>query len=165
MRTLTPGINRADCDLVATPYPLAKQIVLHFRPTGLVLDPCRGPTRPFFRALRRYGCDVDWCELSEGRNFLDYAERVNWIITNPPWSKLRQFLEHAMRLADEVVFLAALSAFTLRYRMKLIRDAGFGLREALLLDHPAKPWLASGFQLAAIHVQRAYGGAFQLTEP
>ena len=60
-----------------------------------------------------------------------YSLPTDWIVTNPPWSKVFPFLRHAMTLADNVVFLAALSAFTLRARMRAIELAGFGLKAIL----------------------------------
>ncbi len=163
-RKLTPERNAPESDLVPTPYALARVIVRHFRPTGRCLDPCRGPARPFYTALKaQRGCVVDWCEVTEGRDFMAYSLPTDWIVTNPPWSKVFPFLRHAMTLADNVVFLAALSAFTLRARMRAIELAGFGLKESLLVPHPPRPWPASGFQLAAVHIQRGYAGPFVLT--
>ena len=75
----------------------------------------RASTAPFYTALKaQRGCVVDWCEVTEGRDFMAYSLPTDWIVTNPPWSKVFPFLRHAMTLADNVVFLAALSAFTLR---------------------------------------------------
>jgi hypothetical protein len=164
-RRLVPATNDANCDIVATPAYLAQRIVRHFMPSGMALDPCRGEHRSFYDAMRALpGCRVDWCEITEGRDFFTCSKRVGWIVTNPPWSKMRQFLDHAMTLADDIVFLGALSAFLLRARLRAIDDAGFGLREALLLDHPPEPWPASGFQLAAVHIKRGYRGALALSK-
>jgi hypothetical protein len=161
-RHLVPATRtNAQTDMVLTPPALARQIVSFFRPSGLALDPCRGPMRPFYSALQRHGCTVDWCEITEGKDFLEYDRQVNWIITNPPWSRFLAFLKHAMTLADDVVFLAALSAFTgFRARLDAMKDAGFGLRESLLVPHPPKPWPVSGFQLAATRISRGYRGPF-----
>ena len=70
-----------------------------------------------------------------------------------------------MVISDNIVFLSSLQSLTLRVRLKAIQDAGFGLREALLLQHPPKPWPVSGFQLVAMHVQRGYKGPLALTQP
>jgi hypothetical protein len=37
--------------------------------------------------------------------FFDYDQRVDWIITNPPFSQLRAFLKHSYEIANNVVFL------------------------------------------------------------
>jgi hypothetical protein len=70
-----------------------------------------------------------------------------------------------MTLSDDIVFLCSLQSLTLRVRLKAIQEAGFGLKEALLLQHPPKPWPVSGFQLVALHIQRSYKGPLALTQP
>jgi hypothetical protein len=163
-RALVPATNGPDN--VATPYALARLIVEYYKPRGRVLDPCRGEAQPFYKALlRQPRCIVDWCEIAEGRDFLRYDQHVDWIITNPPWSKIFTFVKHAMTISDNIVFLCSLQSLTLRARMTAMRDARFGLKEALLLPHPPKPWPASGFQLVAMHVRRGYTGPLALTQP
>jgi hypothetical protein len=39
---------------------------------------------------------VDWCEIGEGGDFLRYNQKVDWIISNPPWSKILVFIKHAL---------------------------------------------------------------------
>lgn len=157
-RILCPDENQPAHDLVQTPQSMANLIVGHFNPTGRVLDPARG-TGAFFDALSRSASStVDWCELTEGRDFFLHTEHYNWIITNPPWSKIAPFLQHAMKRADHVVFLVTLTHLDTRYRDKMIVDAGFGRREALLLPHPPAPWPSSGFLLCAYHLERGYTG-------
>jgi hypothetical protein len=154
-RALSPSQNGPAHDLVSTPPKLARAIVQHYRPDGACLDPSRG-RGAFWRALKAAPAvtEVLWCEIEAGRDFFAFNERVDWIITNPPWSKMRRFLRHAMAISDHVVFLATLNHFQTTARFQDIATAGFGLREALLLDHPPPPWPRSGFQLAAVHIWR-----------
>ena len=49
----------------------AKWIVDYFQPTGKMLEPCRGEGA-FYTAMQEYNDDVDWCEISEGKDFFDY---------------------------------------------------------------------------------------------
>jgi len=94
---LIPATNGADCDNVSTPCALAKRIVGHYQPRGRVLDPCRGDAQPFYKVLlKQPRCSVDWCEIGEGRDFLRYNQKVDWIISNPPWSKILVFIKHAL---------------------------------------------------------------------
>ena len=39
---------------------------------------------------------MDWCEIGEGGDFLRYNQKVDWIISNPPWSKILVFIKHAL---------------------------------------------------------------------
>lgn len=152
-----PKKNTADKDMVMTPPELAVEIIDHFRPSGFILDPCRGEGA-FYNNFP-CGNDPDWCEISQGRDFFDYHKHVDWIITNPPWSKIREFLFHSMAIADNVVFLTTINHYTTKRRIRDMVASGFGMVEIYCVPTPGKPWPQLGFQLAAIHTQRNYTGA------
>ena len=42
MRAFCPPKNTPDKDIVMTPEYLAQDIIQHYKPEGLILDPCRG---------------------------------------------------------------------------------------------------------------------------
>lgn len=157
-------------DDVMTPRDLAVAILIHFKPTGHFLDPCCGDGAFFNQVI---GVEsADYCEIKKGRDFLEYdfpdgprdrfgEIRYDWIITNPPFSVLRAFLQRSMQLADNVVFLCNLNAIIgLKARLRDVREEGFGVKEILLVDTPpvSAGWAQSGFQLAATHLQRGYRG-------
>ena len=150
-------------DRVYTPDELALKIVRHFKPWGLALEPCAGKGA-FVRAFQEYGLGcVETCEIDDGKDFLTVEGSWNWIVTNPPWSKFREFLIHAMRVADNVVFLANLNAWVTKARMREIESAGFRMREWVLVDTPEKPWPQAGFQLAAVYIQRGFSGDLRIS--
>jgi hypothetical protein len=157
-RMLSPGQNQPQHDVVETPQALAATILQHFTPKGRVLDPCRGQGHAFYKAMVAMSLDASWCEITEGRDFYDWKEPVHWIISNPPWSKIRPFLRHAMSVADNVVFLVTLTHLDTRARDREIEAAGFGRKEALIVPNPPPPWPASGFMLVAYHLQRGWRG-------
>ena len=144
-------------DVVYTPQELANRIVQHFKPSGVVLEPCAGGGA-FVRAIRDFtGKKPLECEIAMGRDFFDFTMKVNWIITNPPWSLARKFARHAYTVADNVVFLITVNHFTaLKARFRDMEEAGFAIREIALVGTPPLPWPQSGFQLGAIHLQRGY---------
>jgi hypothetical protein len=147
-------------DRVYTPDYLARQIVAHFKPSGMLLDPCRGKGA-FANALLPYATNgfVESYELDEGSDFLKSAqEPVCWTITNPPWSKLRAFLKKSMECSDNVVFLCLVNAFFMKARQQDMKDEGFGMKEILFVPTPPKPWPQAGFSLGAVHIQRDYSG-------
>ena len=41
----------------------------------------------------------------------DYNDKVDWIITNPPWSKIKEFMIHSMTIANEIVYLISINLF------------------------------------------------------
>ena len=140
-------------DRIYTPSFLAKLIIDHFKPTGKILEPCRG--KGAFSELM-VGCD--WCEIDEGCDFLKQEGHWDWIVTNPPWSKFRDFLKHSMEVADNVVFLSLVNAWFMRARQKDIADAGFGIIEILCIPIPSAPWPQTGFSLGACWIRKGWMG-------
>lgn len=153
-----PNRDYVSNDVVQTPVEMAQMLVEHFEPRGKILEPCRGEGN-FYRFL---GETAEWCELNEGRDFMEWEDRVDWIITNPPWSKIRPFLAHAMEVADDVVFLLTINHVWTKARIRDVREMGFGIREIVLLDMP-KSFPQSGFQLGAVHFRRGWLGHIQMT--
>lgn len=162
-RRLSPSHNAPVHDLAVTPEPLAAAVVDYFAPRGRLCDPARG-SGPFYRAMQRHSLSVEWFEIAAQRDFLSHQAgpgfEYDWIITNPPWSKLRKFLQQAMRLAPNVVFLVTMPHMTTRARLRDMDDAGFGLVEFLRVPQPPAPWPSSGFQLGAALVRKGAGSLF-----
>lgn len=154
MPSLVPKHNLPKNDLVYTPENIAISIINHFSPKGKILDPCKG-SGVFYDNYPKE-CEKDWCEISEGRDFFDYDEKVNWIVTNPPWSMMREFLEKGYDVADNIVYLSTITHFCTKNRLKTMREKDFGIKEILLINTPPKPWPQSGFQVAAVHLQKGY---------
>jgi hypothetical protein len=154
-------------DDVQTPPVLCRRLICHFDPQGKVMEPCRGAGN-FYNDLVQWSSvtEVTYCEIKEGRDFFDYAgPRVDWIITNPPFSKARKFALRAFEVADNVVFLITLNhALGLKARWRDVTEQGFGVRQFVLLDTPAKEtgWPPAGFQLGAVHWQRGYCGPIEV---
>ena len=159
-RSLTPagGDNR-----IYTPPPLARAIVDHFKPTGKLMEPCKGKDA-FTDAMYSFADNgyVSCYEIDLGLDFLGSTPaHHDWIITNPPWGKpfFRQFLVKSMEVADNVVFLCCTNALFYNGRYNDIEKAGFGIKEiAMIYPVPSTPWPSSGFRLSANHLQRGWTG-------
>lgn len=160
MRAFCPPKNSPEKDLVMTPEWLAKDIIEHFNPSGIILDPSRGEGS-FYDNFP--GENNDWCELGEGKDFLTYNKKVDWIITNPPWSKMQQFLEHGMKVADNIVYLTTINHYTTKRRIRDMRKYNFAIVEIYCVPTPTKPWPQLGFQLAAVHTKRDHNGEIKMT--
>jgi len=154
---LNPNKNTPDKDIVYTPSELALEIINHYNPQGLILDPCRGDG-----AFSNHIPNCLWCELSQGRDFLNWSDKVDWIISNPPWSKMRKFLEHGMLVSDNIVYLTSINHYTTKRRIKDMRSAGFSIKEFYCIATP-KSFPQSGFQLAAVHTKRNYTGTITMS--
>lgn len=160
MRMLSPGANMPAADLVMTPHSLAREIIEHFGPRGTMLDPARGSGAFFdqFQCVEKH-----WCEIREGRSFYSWTTPVDCIITNPPWSQMRKFLNKAYEVADEVIYLSTLTHFLTRARIREMDAAGFGAKEFFCVRQPKEGWPSSGFQLGAMQLVRGYEGPLALT--
>lgn len=159
-RPFVPVVTVRD-DRVMTPLPVARAIAAALRPSGTILEPFTGDGS-FVRALKPYG-RVCWCEIDRGRDFFKWTEPVSWIISNPPWSQCRAALDHALTLADHVVFLVTVNHWWTRARVRSVRDAGFGYRELLLIETP-DTFKATGFAIGAMHVEREYRGPLAIRD-
>jgi len=164
MKAIPNGCKRNDC--IETPVNLAVEIMNYFKPTGKILEPCKGAGN-FIQAYETYnlitqlenkeGIVWGYCEIKEGKDFFDFKEKVDWIITNPPYSILRKFLKHSMEVSDNIIFLVPLNHFMLTARLNDIREMGFGIKEMLLIDYPDN-FPKMGFALGVIYLQKRYIG-------
>lgn len=113
----------------------------------------------FVKSLRNWNTNmiVYTCEILEGKDFFDFKEKVDWIITNPPYSKMRKFIQHSMEVSDNIVFLTTINHLWLKARIRDIKQANFGIKEIILLDTP-KNFPQSGFQIGCFHLQKDYIG-------
>jgi len=145
--------NYESNDEVMTPENIAKMIVNHFKPEGKILEPCKG-TGNFLKFLPK---NALWCEIKEGKDFFDFNEKVDWIITNPPWSKIFDFLNHSLDLADNIVFLLTINHLWTKKRLRTILEKGFGIKEIFIFNVP-KELNSSGFVVGCIHLKRNWNG-------
>lgn len=152
-----PNRDYVSNDDVQTPLELAEQLVKHFKPSGRILEPCRGDGN-IYRFLEH----AEWCEIKEGRDFLHWDKKVDWILTNPPWSEIRPFMAQAMKVADNIVFLLTINHIWTKARVRDILNSGFGIKEIALVDMP-KSFPQSGFQLGAVYIARGWAGDIKLS--
>ncbi len=109
-------------DVVYTPDNIAELtldlVKSHIKKTDKILEPCIWGGA-FYGILTRSYKNIDWCEIEKWKDFFEYTNKVDWIITNPPYSIYEDFLYHSMEITDNIVFLVPLSkAFTSLRRIK-----------------------------------------------
>lgn len=139
-----------------TPSNLSCAITAHFKPSGKLLDPYYG-NGSFYNELTKYSPDCDWTELELGKDFFAYNQKVDWIISNPPFSNgFKDHLKHALKIASNIAFLITLNHFTTKARLKLIQESGFYVREILYVPTPDS-FPQSGFQLAVVYLNKVEG--------
>ena len=141
-------------DSVMTPIRIAKAIVSHYKPSGFVLEPAKG-TGNIYNELPE---PKDWCEITQGKDFLTYDKKVDWIITNPPFSIYDHFLMHCFELADNVVLLAPIAKAFKSMRIERLVDTYGGLKEIWLVGSGTQCGFAFGFPTGCLYYQRGYKG-------
>ena len=146
-------------DVVMTPPETADWIIKYFKPTGKILEPCRG-TGEFYN---KFPETKDWCEISEGKDFFKYTKKVNWIITNPPFSIYDDFLSHSFSISNNVVFFCPLTkAFKSQKMDKIIQEYG-GLKEVVSMGGGGMHGFPFGFPMGCLHYEKNYIGDIKYT--
>jgi len=145
-------------DVVFTPDWLAKQICEMFPISGRVLEPCKGEGA-FLQYLPK---DTEWCEIAENKNYYDFNNKVDWIVTNPPYSDYNRFLEHSFNLADNIVLLVPVAKmFKSMGTLKSILDyGGFVSIHTLPASKAGFPF---GFPCAVYYLKRGYKGETKIS--
>ena len=67
-----------------------------------------------------------------------------------------------MEIADNIVYLTTINHYTTKKRIREMRKYDFSVAEIYCVRTPSKPWPQLGFQLAAIHTKRDYGGDIKI---
>lgn len=140
-------------DVVFTPDWLAKQICSMFPIGGAVLEPSKGEG-VFLKYLPP---NTAWCEITEGRNFFDFNKKVDWIVTNPPYSDFNRFLEHSFALSENVVLLVPIAKIMKSMGTLRVVFAYGGVVSCHFLGG-GKAGFPFGFPVGVYHFQRGYRG-------
>jgi hypothetical protein len=99
----------------------------------------------------------DWCEITKGRDFYDYNEKVDWIVTNPPYSDFDKFLAHSFELADNVVFLVPV-AKVFKSWGTMMQLKKYGGIVGVWFVPAGRCGFPFGFPAGAFHFKRGYTG-------
>lgn len=140
-------------DVVYTPAWCAEDMVTHFKPTGDVLDPCKG--RGVFLD---YLPSAKWCEITEGVDFFDWDQPVDWVISNPPYSLTRKWFRHSYTIAENLVYLVPLrNVFSGYGFLREIAEFG-GIVEIRTYGTGAKLGFPMGNAIGAFHIRKGHVG-------
>ena len=119
------NIKKNPNDIVYTPLPVAMDMIniCKINKNMKVLDPCKGGG-VFYDNLPE--CKKDYCEITEGKDFFDYNEKVDLIIGNPPYSLWNKWIEKTCELTDKFCYI--MSNYNLTPpRLNKIKELGYGL--------------------------------------
>lgn len=97
-------------DSYQTPVSCIKKLLPYIDLSNInrFLEPCRGKGNIYDLIPAKH---KDYCEIREGRDYLDtrFRKRFDLIITNPPFSMWRPFLQKSLSEADTVIYLLRLN--------------------------------------------------------
>jgi len=91
-------LKKSSNDIIYTPKPVAELMIefCNIQENEIVLDPCKGGG-VFYDNLPN-NCIKKYCEIEEGIDFLEFNEKVDLIIGNPPYSIWNKWIEHTIKL-------------------------------------------------------------------
>lgn len=122
--------ERKDRDLYVTPRWVTEELLKHIRKPKRVWEPATGPGIMAATIRLKTGAEVIESDIATGTDFLDTTRPFEGdIITNPPFKRATQFIEHALALTKAH---KGLCAFLLRVDF----DSG-KTRRHLFADQPA----------------------------
>ena len=67
-------------------------------------EPCKGDGR-ILSFLENKGIETSWTEIQEGKDYFEWSGKVDLILTNPPFSIAKEFIEHSMMCSTTVIML------------------------------------------------------------
>jgi len=125
-------IQRRDTpnDCVYTPEPLA---IYHIQKVATMyandligsewLDPFKGGG--VYYNNYPWGVVKSWCEIDEGVDFFDYDGSPEFVVSNPPYSKMRRVLDKLFDLSPRVISLLVCQSAVTPPRVALLYEAGY----------------------------------------
>lgn len=143
-------------DKVYTPQFIVDEVLEIFLPRvskgQTVLEPFKGGGA-FYDMLHEYG--RSWCEIDEGVNFFEYDGKVDWIITNPPYSIFKEVLPKMLEVSDNIVMVIPVNKLLSSMpRLMDIDRAGFYIDHIHYLGSGRQLKFPFGFPVAAVYIKK-----------
>lgn len=110
--------KRRDFDLYETPKGVVDDLfdLIPVRPTWRYLEPCRASGRIYDRLPE----GSLWAEIREGVDYLNTEyQPVDCVITNPPFSLAKEFIEKSLKEARVVIMLLRINFLESKKRRAL----------------------------------------------
>lgn len=147
-------------DVVYTQSIIAESIIQTLKPAGKILDPCKGDGS--FYDMFPSSEELFYCEITEGKDFYNFHQKVDWIIGNPPYSIFLEWLQHSFKISDNVAYLVPTNKIFQSWKiMNLIQEYG-GIKTMLVYGSGNLLNFPFGFSVGVFHFQRGYHGLVDL---
>lgn len=100
---------RNEYDFYPTPEWCYEKLDVIWSDFSTGLEPCKGDGR-IYKFMVENGIYTKWAEIREGVDYLNTEfDKVDLILTNPPFSLAQEFIEKALTEADTVIMLLRLN--------------------------------------------------------
>lgn len=148
-------------DKVYTPDHIVDDVLdhygFHIERQETLMEPFKGGGA-FYHKLTDYSDNpVEWCEIDEGVDFFDYNGKVDWIVTNPPYSIFNKVLPKLLEVADNIVIVIPVNKLLSSMpRLMEIKRAGYGIKEVYYLGSGRQLKFPFGFPVAAIYIKKGH---------
>lgn len=144
-------------DKVYTPEFIVDEVLSIFNvmihPSHSILEPFKGDGA-FYKKLPER---TDWCEIDEGKDFFYYNKKVDWIITNPPYSIFKEVLPKCLELADNIVFVLPINKLLSSMpRLMDIKRANCAIKSIHYLGSGRQLKFPFGFPVGVVYIKRGY---------
>lgn len=147
-------------DVVYTPLWCAQDIMSYFSPKGKLLDPCRGEG-VFYNLFPKKA--AYWCEITEGKDFFNWKNPVDWSIGNPPYSLTRKWFRHTYTITEQFLYLIPLRNFFSGYGFVRELHEWGGLKEIRCYGTGGRLGFPMGNAIGVLHGKRNYCGTTNIT--
>lgn len=145
-------------DVVYTHAEVARQIVEHFKPSGRILEPCKGDG-----AFLQWLPTAEYCEIVEGKDFFACNEKFDWIVGNPPYSILTEWIEHSFEISENIVYLVPIhKVLSVWGTLRAILNNG-GFVEVLIFGAGNAIGFDFGYAVGAVHLRRGWSGVTRIS--
>ena len=95
---------------------------------GIILDSFKGKGA-YYKLYNEYFPEstFEWCEITDNKDFFTYTEKVDAIITNPPYSIIDKVLQKSVDLQPQVIsYLIGIGNLTAK-RVEFMNSKGYEL--------------------------------------
>jgi len=145
-------------DVFYTPKPVALRMIEMCGDLegAKVLDPCKGGGI-FYENLPD-SCEKFYCEITEGKDFFSFTDKVDWVIGNPPYSLWDRWIDHTVKITNRFCYIMNCLNLT-HTRINRLKELGFGIthlevvkvdwwfgQHFMIIFEKDKPGLVHGFK-------------------
>ena len=155
-------------DKVYTPEFIVAEVLSefsqHITSDSTLLEPFKGGGAFYDKLVSLSSNPVQWCEIDQGVDFFEYKDKVDWIITNPPYSIFDKVLPKCLEVADNILLVIPVNKLVSSMpRLADVRRAGFAIRQLHYLGSGRQLKFPFGFPVACVWIQKGWEDGIQDT--